>query len=181
MRFCLILLLMGSSVVGQSRAVGSSVCAAVADSSLPVYDETWDPASLFEVKLDSLPAPVDLFTPDQYDVLLKGQNKKEESAAEFSSGYRVQLLSTRNEAEARAGMQDALAAFSDRVYLLYDSPCYKLRVGDCLQRAEADSLQQRALQKGFSSAWIIRSQVYTHPPNRQESSSDPALVLPPSP
>jgi hypothetical protein len=144
------------------------------DSSAMFLDETWDPAPFFDLKMDSAGPRVEVIKPEQYDDLLASPNKAEEPPSTFMAGYRVQLVSTRNETEARSSMQGALTSFSENVYLLYDSPYYKLRVGDCLLRADADSLQQRAIQKGFSSAWIIRSQVYVHPPPKLGQTIAPA-------
>jgi len=143
-------------------------------------DESWDPAALLDLSLDTSAVRQQVIRKEQFEALLKGRSKVEESAGLYANGYRVQLVATREEAEARANMQSALLSFSENVYLLFDNPYYKLRVGDCLSRSQADSLQQRALAKGFAKAWITRSQVYKQPPDRNSLISSPgdSLVLP---
>lgn len=152
----------GSATVGNPSALPDTV-----------LDESWDPATLLEIKLDSGRIDRDVLRPEQYESFLKGQSREETDVNAKANGYRVQLVSTRNEDEARSSMQNALNAFSEHVYLLFDNPYYKLRVGDCVLRSDADSLQQRAIRGGFSSAWIIGSQVNLHPPLQQNVISIP--------
>lgn len=140
-------------------------------------DESWDPATLLDLTLDSSAVRQQVVRNEQFEALLKGRSKVEESAGVYANGYRVQLVATREEAEARADMQSALLSFSENVYLLFDNPYYKLRVGDCLSRSQADSLQQRAWAKGFAKAWITRSQVYKQPPDRNSLFSAPGDSL----
>jgi len=141
-------------------------------------DDSWDPATLLDLTLDTSAVRQQVIRREQFEALLKGRSKVE-SAGGYADGYRVQLVATREEAEARADMQSALLSFSENVYLLFDNPYYKLRVGDCLSRSQADSLQQRALAKGFAKAWITRSQVYKQPPDRSSLLSAPgdSLIL----
>jgi len=75
-------------------------------------------------------------------------------------GYRVQICAVADEKRARQIQRDAILKFIDQdVYLIYDSPYYKVRVGNCLTRYEADQLQQLAVQKGFDDAWVVRTKV----------------------
>ncbi|NLP10410.1 SPOR domain-containing protein [bacterium] len=136
-------------------------------------EESWDPAILLDLTLDTSAVRQQVIRNEQFEALLKGRSRVEENAGVYAYGYRVQLVATREEAEARANMQSALLSFSENVYLLFDNPYYKLRVGDCLSRSQADSLQQRALAKGFANAWITRSQVYKQPPDRNSLISPP--------
>ncbi|MBN1351859.1 SPOR domain-containing protein [candidate division KSB1 bacterium] len=74
-------------------------------------------------------------------------------------GWRVQICAFRNELDARSVQREALLKFEDQVYLTYDSPYYKVRIGDCLSRYEADDLQQIAIEKGFDDAWVVKTKV----------------------
>jgi len=128
------------------------------DSGREAEAETFDPATLGEPDLD-LPASVGL-QPADLDRLLAGEGRT--SAIEdqkTTPGFRVQLISTREEAEARLLRRDALLAFEENVYLIYDDPYYKLRVGDCLSRYEADQLQEAAVERGFLESWVVRTMV----------------------
>ena len=84
------------------------------------------------------------------DSLLEGQE---------IPGFRVQLIATRNEEEARAVMRNAVISFEEKVYRQYDNPYYKIRVGDFLSRWEASKLQEEAIAMGFHEAWVVRSMI----------------------
>ena len=79
---------------------------------------------------------------------------------EIAPGYRVQICAVSDENRAKQVQRDAILKFIDHdVYLIYDTPYYKVRVGDCLTRYEADKLQQLAIEKGFDDAWVVRTNI----------------------
>jgi hypothetical protein len=89
---------------------------------------------------------------------LKGENQPDSSVAmKKIAGFRVQLASTRNEEEARAIKRGALLDFEDNVYLTFDNPYYKVRLGDFISRYEANDLQELAIEKGYMEAWVVRT------------------------
>lgn len=132
-----------------------------ADSALQ-QEESWDPAELGTFLGD--------FTTSRGEAISGGEllsrikNKAVIDSSRMVEGFRIQLLATRDESEARRARDDARSSFPENSYLLFDNPYYKLRLGDCLTRTAADSLQQRAVSKGFSGAWIVRSQVHEFTP-----------------
>ena len=76
-----------------------------------------------------------------------------------SEGYRVQVLATRYIERA-----DSLAiimknTISDSVYVDFEAPNYKVRVGDFIDRDSAESLQQDLVQMGYNSAWVLRTRI----------------------
>ena len=82
-----------------------------------------------------------------------------DSAQSVSEGYRVQVLATRYFERA-----DSLAVIikntvRDSVYVDFEAPNYKVRVGDFIDRDSAESLQQDLVQMGYNSAWILRSRI----------------------
>jgi hypothetical protein len=77
----------------------------------------------------------------------------------ISEGYRVQVLATRYFERA-----DSLAVImkntvSDSVYVDFEAPNYKVRIGDFIDRNSAESLQQELVQMGYNSAWILRARI----------------------
>lgn len=84
-------------------------------------------------------------------------------AQELVPGWRVQICALTDESAARKMQQRADDVFekyqSFKVYLTYDSPYYKVRIGDFTSRAEADRLLKIANQKGFPDAWVVRTNV----------------------
>ena len=92
------------------------------------------------------------------------QDTLQQSASQLVLGYRVQICATPDEQEARSYLHEALLKFPDRgVYLTFDSPYYKVRVGDCKSRYEAEELQKLVQKNGFPDAWVVRTKVYANP------------------
>ena len=82
-----------------------------------------------------------------------------DSVQSVSEGYRVQVLATRYFERA-----DSLAVIMkntvrDSVYVDFEAPNYKVRVGDFIDRDSAESLQQDLVQMGYNSAWILRTRI----------------------
>ena len=82
-----------------------------------------------------------------------------DSVQSVSEGYRVQVLATRYFERA-----DSLAVImkntvSDSVYVDFEAPNYKVRIGDFIDRNSAESLQQDLVQMGYDSAWILRTRI----------------------
>ena len=82
-----------------------------------------------------------------------------DSVKSESEGYRVQVLATRYFERA-----DSLAVImkntvSDSVYVDFEAPNYKVRIGDFIDRDSAESLQQELMQMGYKSAWILRARI----------------------
>ena len=82
-----------------------------------------------------------------------------DSVQSVSEGYRVQVLATRYFERA-----DSLAVImkntvSDSVYVDFEAPNYKVRIGDFIDRDSAESLQQDLVQMGYNSAWVLRTRI----------------------
>ncbi len=82
-----------------------------------------------------------------------------DSVQSVSEGYRVQVLATRYFERA-----DSLAVImkntvSDSVYVDFEAPNYKVRIGDFIDRDSAESLQKELVQMGYNSAWILRARI----------------------
>ncbi len=92
-------------------------------------------------------------------------NEKQDTTEvnEIVPGYRVQLISTRSESESNMVKLDAMLTFQTHVYRIFDDPYYKIRIGDCLSRFEANDLQEIAVKRGFSEAWVVQTNVYRNP------------------
>jgi len=72
--------------------------------------------------------------------------------------FRVQLGSTNDYEEAIALETRATLTFEEEVVMQFDSPYYKIRVGEMNNREDAQRLQQIATGNGFRRAWVIRTE-----------------------
>jgi len=79
-------------------------------------------------------------------------------------GWRIQICAIANETKAREILQQAEDVFEKfenlKVYFTYDSPYYKVRLGDCITRYQADRLLQVAMENGFNDAWVVKTNVF---------------------
>ncbi|MCX8111700.1 MAG: SPOR domain-containing protein [Bacteroidia bacterium] len=74
-------------------------------------------------------------------------------------GYRIQLITTAVRAEADSMRFFLLENYPEQsVYMLYEAPLYKLRVGDFLDRKEAEVWLERYRQV-FSGAFIVPDKI----------------------
>ena len=77
----------------------------------------------------------------------------------ISEGYRVQILATRYFEYADSLAISISNKITDSVYVEFETPNYKVRVGDFINRDSAELLQQELLKMGYKSAWILRSRI----------------------
>ena len=82
-----------------------------------------------------------------------------DSIQSVSEGYRVQVLATRYFERADSLAVIMKSTLSDSVYVDFEAPNYKVRVGDFIDRNSAESLQQDLVQMGYNSAWILRTRI----------------------
>ncbi|MAS78206.1 MAG: hypothetical protein CMG15_06160 [Candidatus Marinimicrobia bacterium] len=77
----------------------------------------------------------------------------------ISEGYRVQVLATRYFDFADSLAISISNKIPDSVYVEFETPNYKVRVGDFINRDSAELLQKELLNMGYKSAWILRSKI----------------------
>ena len=78
------------------------------------------------------------------------------------NGFRVQILATKNIETASLFEQEASERFQNqdhKTYLIFEAPLYKIRVGDCKDRSEAESLRDMAKSYGYHEAFIVKSKI----------------------
>lgn len=74
-------------------------------------------------------------------------------------GFRVQIFASSTENNAAKVAADARSTFNDRVYVDYIAPYYKVRVGDCLTREDAEMMKNQARTLGYRGAFIIETMI----------------------
>ena len=129
-----------------------------------VINETFDPATLndyefpIEKKKQATEAPLDI------DEFLSGKAQLDSSAInQLVPGFRVQLIASRSRVEAQAIKREALLDFEQHVYLTFNDPYYKVRIGDYHSRYDANDLQEMAITKGYAEAWVVRTMINNNP------------------
>ena len=126
------------------------------------YDESFDPLKLKEPKPE-------FFNEESQQKLSREINSGDmrvrtdtpDEEGNEATGYRVQVIATPNYQEADTLFQNIKESFEDeaKAYLVYDSPNYKIRLGDFESRVQAEALLSQVKQEGYRYAWIVRSSI----------------------
>ncbi len=69
--------------------------------------------------------------------------------------FRIQLLTTKLFGEAQTARHIAEEIFDRPVYIDYEVPYFKLRVGGFADRDEAEEYQLKAKAVGYDNAWVV--------------------------
>ena len=116
------------------------------------------------------------FNPSDYDdeieVIQKQHEFEQQRAAaerqqdsvvvesELTQGYRIQIFATGSIDEANAMRQTAVQRLTeDSVYVVFDPPVYKVRVGDFRTRVEANQRLGVINAMGFADAWVVGDKI----------------------
>ncbi|MGB9720608.1 MAG: SPOR domain-containing protein [bacterium] len=74
-------------------------------------------------------------------------------------GFRVQIFASSTQNGANKVVDDARNIFGGKVYIEHTPPYYKVRVGDCLTKEEAEALKNLAINKGFRGAFVVETMI----------------------
>lgn len=74
-------------------------------------------------------------------------------------GYRVQILATKQLAKAEKLQKDLSGILNQKIYIVFEAPNYKVRVGNFIDRNKAEIFRQNIIKEGYESSWIIRTRI----------------------
>lgn len=74
-------------------------------------------------------------------------------------GFRVQIHAGESRGEAEQLANEAQTRLQVPAYTTFESPFYKVRLGDFLDRAEALALRERVRGYGYPGAWVVTTPV----------------------
>lgn len=87
-----------------------------------------------------------------------------ERGEKLATGWRVQILAASVESDAAAAAERARSAAGGApVYIEWDDPWFKVRVGDHSDLGEAERLRERLADLGWPEAWVVRTTIRTLP------------------
>jgi hypothetical protein len=70
-------------------------------------------------------------------------------------GFRIQIMAVTDAATADRTRADIESKFGVKAYIVYQSPYYKVRVGDCPTQDECRGLQDRLRGAGYTTVWLV--------------------------
>ena len=123
------------------------------------YQEDFDPLSLKEEEITIVP-------PGKNENSGANANyvyivpKTDKSQGEMAQGFRIQLMATTDENQAREIKKNAMLKLKGKIYLIFEAPHYKVRLGDYATRDEAKKYLEEAVRSGFQDAWIVPSKIF---------------------
>ncbi|MFH1699020.1 MAG: SPOR domain-containing protein [Candidatus Zixiibacteriota bacterium] len=101
-----------------------------------------------------------------------------ESGTSPTDVYRVQIFTSRLYNEARKEKAIADEVFNLPVYLDYEVPYYKLRIGDFAKREEAENMISEIRSIGYRGAWVARVNLRVRPEPKILIDEEPILPSP---
>ena len=74
-------------------------------------------------------------------------------------GYRVQIVISQNEQELQDVKIEIEKSIDEKTYIIFELPNYKLRVGNFLNRKEAENFQKIIVRLGYRTAWVVPTMI----------------------
>jgi hypothetical protein len=87
------------------------------------------------------------------------KTEKVDSAQVIIEGFRVQVLATGDRGKAENLKNDLSLKYTHDIYVVFEAPNYKVRMGNFIDRKHAESFRQSLVNSGYPSAWIIRTRI----------------------
>lgn len=76
-----------------------------------------------------------------------------------TAGYQLQVFQTEDAGLARSVARESASSLGIPTEIIFDSPYFKIRAGNFVNRFDAEQLQELAASKGYAGAWVVRTNV----------------------
>ncbi|MFZ0391289.1 MAG: SPOR domain-containing protein [Calditrichia bacterium] len=129
-------------------------------------DESFDPVKLNNEDLNFSYTKKTVEKVNPADMELPEVSEKKMESNQETDGYRIQIISTKELDNATNTKDIAGDQFIDlgvNLYMDFDSPYYKVRLGDFRDRVAAEELLKEVRSRGYPKAWIVKTKVYQNP------------------
>ena len=74
-------------------------------------------------------------------------------------GYRLQIFESSSVEETNRTLRKFERSLKDSVYMVFEAPLYKLRLGNFVTKKEAEKQKENLNKKGYKNIWIVRSRI----------------------
>ena len=74
-------------------------------------------------------------------------------------GYRLQIFESSSVEEANRTLRKFERSLKDSVYMVFEAPLYKLRLGNFATKKEAEKQKENLKKKGYKNIWTVRSRI----------------------
>jgi hypothetical protein len=118
------------------------------------------------------------FNPSDYDAdvsIVRQEEKAQREAIQIAAvttvaipetipGFRVQVLFTQDIEQADSAKDDLANLVPEEwVYVVYDAPYYRVRVGNYTNRSAASQMLSKLIKLGYKDAWVVPDNVVENP------------------
>ena len=86
-------------------------------------------------------------------------SSKNDSIQVDIEGFRVQVFATQDRKKAEGIKEELLFKFDENIYIIFEAPNYKVRIGNFLDRDDAEKLRMELVKESLSSSWIVRTKI----------------------
>ena len=74
-------------------------------------------------------------------------------------GYRLQIFESSSVEETNWTLRKFERSLKDSIYMVFEAPLYKLRLGNFITKKEAEKQKENLNKKGYKNIWIVRSRI----------------------
>jgi len=123
---------------------------------------------------DTISHSVYVVKDSRFDLLTKKKaeiNKKSADSKKPNRGYRIQVLNTTDRNQALSTKSRLLTIYPEhKTYLMYQAPYFKIRIGNFVEKSEADDLKKELARMFPTGVFVIPSDIeYKAPPEKEDT------------
>ncbi len=132
------------------------------------YDERFDPLSLDDddIVIQASQKQEDIPQPQTNDHKKKENDQNLESEQEVD-GYRIQIYASRSIEGATVAQQKAKDEFgpmNHKVYMIFETPFYKIRIGDFVDRIPAEDILETVKSMDYDQSFLVFGKIILRKP-----------------
>ncbi len=145
-------------VIGCSPSYKTTEAEAKREPTIVDYEKSFDPVPYSKELLSS--EKKSETSGRLYDEIYQSSHDSVVLQEEIVQGFRIQMYSSSNYDEAnkmKLYLQEHITP--DSVYIIFDAPVYKVRIGDFRNRYEANQRLLQLISEGHRDAWVVPDKV----------------------
>ena len=112
-----------------------------------------------DILIDPEPRWPEIMNPLSNNNYIKSIDKSLDSNITEIEGFRVQVFATQDRGKADILQKELALKFKENIYIIFEAPNYKLRIGDFLDRDKAEILRRELAGSNYPSSWILRTKI----------------------
>jgi len=86
-------------------------------------------------------------------------SKSAEDTRREGWGYRIQIYISLQQDDAENVANAARHKIDDKVFVEFDTPYYKVRIGNCTNSEDVETLLDKVKRAGYPDAWVVRAKI----------------------